>query len=349
MEGKNKINVRRLVGASLLTIFALGTLIYAQALFEIAWVGIIRQYQHFLYFYAAWAVGLAIWYFVTIKSKPIKKAEIIVKIIFFFVIALNAIYAALLGDSNATFLAVLLMICYAAGCPWGKLGYKKHPYNESTSEPTDSQHSSSLPWYKTWWAWLVIVATIIFVSGAFIIMTDGSFRNSDNSTDPFEESHKSAANTINVDYKKYKIKAVKTYNINYTDKSWDGGSIKINKIKIYQTAKPYKFDSANDGNFKVNGFARIYMTIKAQGDINIYPTQGTYNYSNGEQHEVDSSENWDGKINADVIKSGTVTLPIEHLSSTSSIKNIRMKFEGYDQDEDDDSLDKDFDFTVDLK
>ncbi len=179
--------------------------IYAQALFEIAWVGIIRQYQHFLYFYAAWAVGLVIWYFVTIKSKPIKKAEIIVKIIFFFVIALNAIYAALLGDSNATFLAVLLMICYAVGCPWGKLGYKKHPYNESTSEPTDSQHSSSLPWYKTWWTWLVIVATIIFVSGAFIIMTDGSFRNSDNSTDPFEESHKSAANTINVDYKKYKI------------------------------------------------------------------------------------------------------------------------------------------------
>lgn len=342
------------MGAILLTLFALGTLIYSQSLFEIAWVGIVRQYQHFLYFYSAWGIGLAIWYFVTLTGRPIKKAEIIVKIIFFVVIVLNAIYAAMLDESNATFLGILLMICYSVGCPWGKSGYKSHPYrditvNASNENKTKSRSVSTLPWYKTWWAWLVILATIVFISGAFFIMTDGGFRNSANTSDPFANNEKHSADKISVDYKNYKIKAVKTYIVNYTDRSWDGGTIKINKIKIYQTTKPYKFDSSNDGKFMIHGFARIYMAVKAQDDITIMPTQGTYSYSDGEQHEVDDNEDWDGDVNANVAKSGTITVPIEHLSSTSSIKSIRMRFKGYSQDDDDDSLDKDFDLTIDLK
>ncbi len=353
MEENNKINVRRLMGAILLAFFAVGTLGYVQYLASVAWIGIVRQFQHFLYFYAAWAIGLAIWYLVTLKKAPVKKAEMIVKIVFFVVIGLNAIYGAMLNYSDATFLGVLLMIFYAIACPWGKAGYRKHPYGGNNSTDSGSNKSNTattnLPWYKTWWVWLVIIATIVFISGVFLIMTDGSFRSSGASTDPFAKSHKSSANTISVGYKKYKIKAVKTYRIGYIDKSWDGGTIKINKIKIYQTTKPYKYDSANDGKFQVNGFARIYMSVSAQDDISIYPSQGTYNYSNGEQHDADNGESWDGDINADVTKSGTITVPIEHLKSVSAIKNIRMKFTGNAQDTDDDSLDKTFDFTVDLK
>lgn len=353
MEGSNKINVRRLVGSILLALFAVGTLGYAQYLATVAWIGIVRQFQHFLYFYAAWAIGLTIWDLVTLKKAPVKRAEMIVKIIFFVVIGLNAIYGAMLNYSDATFLGVLLMIFYSIACPWGKAGYKNHPYGGNNAPDSVSNESNkattNLPWYKTWWAWLVIIATIVFISGAFLIMTDGSFRNSSTNSSPFAENHKSSANTISVGYKKYKIKAIKTYRIGYIDKSWDGGTVKINKIKIYQTAKPYKYDSANDGKFQVNGFARIYMSVSAEDDISIYPSQGTYNYSDGEQHDADSDENWDGNINNSVTKSGTITIPIEHLKSTSSIKSIRMKFDGNAQDTDDDSLDKTFDFTVDLK
>lgn len=149
--------------------------------------------------------------------------------------------------------------------------------------------------------------------------------------------------------KKYQIKAMKTFNVNYTDSSWQGADIKINKIVVYKAAKPYKYSSANDGKFTLNGFVRIYMTIKTKEDISIYPTQGTYNYSNGEQHDAEGNENWDGDINEDVVKSGSITVPVENLPSTSSLKKIRMKFHGNAQDTDDDSLDKDFDFTVDLK
>lgn len=164
-----------------------------------------RQFQHFLYFYAAWAVGLTIWYLVTLKKAPVKKAEMIVKIIFFVVIGLNTIYGVMLDYSDATFLGVLLMIFYAIACPWGKAGYRKHPYGGNNSTDSESNESNTattnLPWYKTWWVWLVIVATSVFISGVFLIMTDGSFRSSSISTDPFAESHKSSANTINVGYK----------------------------------------------------------------------------------------------------------------------------------------------------
>ncbi len=128
MKQNNSLNVRRLVGAILLALFAIGILGYSQSLLGIAWVGKVRQFQQFLYFYGAWAIGLAIWYFVTLKKTPNKKAELIVKVIFFVVIGLNAFYAAMLDYSDATIYGVVLMIIYAIGCPWGKAGYSKHPY-----------------------------------------------------------------------------------------------------------------------------------------------------------------------------------------------------------------------------
>ena len=355
MKQNNSLNVRRLVGAILLALFAIGILGYSQSLLGIAWVGKVRQFQQFLYFYGAWAIGLAIWYFVTLKKTPNKKAELIVKVIFFVVIGLNAFYAAMLDYSDATIYGVVLMIIYAIGCPWGKAGYSKHPYQDITEESNqtavnNSTNDNSKPWYKTPSTWVIIVLSVLVLSMGFFILTDGSFRDSSNNNS--FDSHQSSSSdnhSLKVDYKSYKIKAIKTYRVNYTDHSWDGGDVKINKIVIYQTAKPYKYDSANDGKFTIHGFAKIYMSVKAADDISIYPTQGTYSYSNGEQHEADIMEDWDGDINDGIKKSGTITLPIQKLSSTSSLKSIRMKFDASSQDEDNESMDKTFDLTIDLK
>lgn len=355
MKQNNILNVRRLVGAILLAIFAVGIIGYSQYLLGIAWVGRIRQFQQFLYFYGAWAIGLAIWYFVTLKKPANKKAELIVKIIFFIVIALNAIYGAMLDYTDATIYGIVLMILYVIGCPWGKMGYHKHPYqdidvsvsNENQSEKT-TQVASHKPWYKTWSTWVIIVLSILVISMGFFILTDGSFRDSSN-TDTNTSQNAKDDHALRLNYKSYKIKAMKTYRVNYTDHSWDDGDVKISKVIIYQTAKPYKFSSSNDGKFTIHGFARIYMSIKADDDISIYPTQGTYSYSDGEQHEVDSMENWDGDINDGITKSGTITVPVQNLKTTSSLKSIRMKFDASAQDDDDDSLDKTFDLTIDLK
>ena len=128
MDNKNAINVRRLVGAILLVVIALLCLIESASVSSAAMFGIVRDYQTFLYFFAAWGTGLAIWYFVTLKKTVSKKAELIVKIIFYIVIGLNVLFALASDVSNAAVFGIALLIAYSIGCPWGKQGYKKHPY-----------------------------------------------------------------------------------------------------------------------------------------------------------------------------------------------------------------------------
>lgn len=128
MNNKNSLNVRRLVGAILLALGALSGFIEAQSYSSVAMFGLVREYQGFLYWFAACGIGIAIWYFVTLKSQPNKKAELIVKIIFYVVVGANVIFALMNDVSNAAGFGIGLMIAYSIGCPWGKQGYKKHPY-----------------------------------------------------------------------------------------------------------------------------------------------------------------------------------------------------------------------------
>ncbi|MEN2515780.1 hypothetical protein [Lactobacillus johnsonii] len=41
---------------------------------------------------------------------------------------MNVLFAFASGISNAGGFGIGLMIAYSIGCPWGKQGYKKHPY-----------------------------------------------------------------------------------------------------------------------------------------------------------------------------------------------------------------------------
>lgn len=136
MNKENTLNVRRLVGAILLALGAISGFIEAQSVSSLAMFGRIRDYQGFLYWFSAWGIGLAIWYFVTLKTAPNKKAERIVKIIFFIVVGLNILFALAVGISNAAGFGIGLMIAYSIGCPWGKKGYKKHPYPVAQEKET---------------------------------------------------------------------------------------------------------------------------------------------------------------------------------------------------------------------
>jgi predicted membrane channel-forming protein YqfA (hemolysin III family) len=138
MENKeNTLNVRRLVGGIFLAIGAVSGFFTASSYSGAAMFGVVREFQQFMYFFAAWALGLAIWYLVTLKKAPNRKAEKIVKIIFFIVVGINVIFAFMNDMSNAGGFGIGLMIVYSIGCPWGKQGYAKHPYpDDNTSKKT---------------------------------------------------------------------------------------------------------------------------------------------------------------------------------------------------------------------
>ena len=65
MKPNNTLNVRRLVGAILLAIFAVGIIGYSQVLLGIAWVGRVRQFQQFL----LWCMGNWTCYLVLCDTK----------------------------------------------------------------------------------------------------------------------------------------------------------------------------------------------------------------------------------------------------------------------------------------
>ncbi len=155
-----------------------------------------------------------------------------------------------------------------------------------------------------------------------------------------------SAKTFTLDYTNYSVKSTKTHKVNVSDNNWAGVNLKINKIQLIKLSKKYKYKSANDGTFNINGFIRVhYIVHTGDKDISIYPTQGTYSLSNSEQHEADSMESWDGDISSHVKKSGWVTIPVKNISD---IKSVRAKFDAnYESNDiDDDNQYYTYDITA---
>lgn len=217
------------------------------------------------------------------------------------------------------------------------------------------------PWYKKWWVWVIAVIAILIIIGSIggSGNDSSSSNNSSNATAHKTtnkekgngDTDKSTSSTLKVDYDSYDVANKKTYNVNYSDVNWSAATIKVDKVTVYKLTKSHKYESANDGNFQANGFVRIHFIVSPTRDIDAYPTQGTAIYSNGEQHEADSLESWDGEIAKGVTKSGNVTIPVKDLTNSSSLKNIRYKFDAdYDTDDiDDDNSDHTYDFTLNLQ
>lgn len=218
--------------------------------------------------------------------------------------------------------------------------------------------SNKKPFYKQWWAVTIAFIFVFFVGYIFgsaasssddsndeASVASSSKSSSKSTTDDKSSGKNNAKKTLTVSYKNYEISSEKTFKPNYTNNSWAGGSVSVDSITLYKTAKAYNYDSANDGKFTIQGFMQIHYVIKTKADVSVHPTQGTYIYSNGEQHGADSTESWDGDISKNVTKQGTVTVPIEKISSVNS---VRVKFDASGQDFSDDSLDHDFDFTITL-
>lgn len=218
--------------------------------------------------------------------------------------------------------------------------------------------SNKKPFYKQWWAIAIAFIFVFFVGYIFgsaasssddsndeASVASSSKSSSKSTTDDKSSGKNNAKKTLTVSYKNYEISSEKTFKPNYTNNSWAGGSVSVDSITLYKTAKAYNYDSANDGKFTIQGFMQIHYVIKTKADVSVYPTQGTYIYSNGEQHGADSTESWDGDISKNVTKQGTVTVPFEKISNVNS---VRVKFDASGQDFSDDSLDHDFDFTITL-
>ena len=156
-------------------------------------------------------------------------------------------------------------------------------------------------------------------------------------------------NQIELDDDKIDIKDSKEYSTTYSDSSWAGTTVKIDKVTVYKTDGEYS--DGDDGKF--NGIAKVHFDIKAGRDISMYASQATLNTNDGQQVDADTydSDDFDGDLNSGAHTDGDVYFLLPKLDSVSSLKTLRLKFTSdYDTDDyDDDNSDHSYDVTVNLQ
>jgi hypothetical protein len=162
-----------------------------------------------------------------------------------------------------------------------------------------------------------------------------SFNSSSESDNTTASENSSSDSTSNDTYS-----SVKNYNVNWSDNSWAGLNISIDKVDVGALKSP---EETTD-NAEANGIIRVHFTINnTQRDLSTYPNQATLQTSDGQQIDADLSDSDDigGDFMQGTQKDGYVYFLVPTLGNASDITNIRLKFDGdYDTDnyEDDNSM-----------
>ncbi|MCW0953042.1 hypothetical protein OIT44_03010 [Weissella ceti] len=195
-------------------------------------------------------------------------------------------------------------------------------------------------------------------SGVIVLVTQASYSRAFDagvatvsSTDKSDDDNfeLQSKNKIRVHYDDYTFSDEKTFKSDVEDKSWNAADVKINNVTVYKLSETARFDSVHDGDFDIEGFAKINMSVTAKQDINAYPAQADAVVNTSEQHSVLSNNSWDGDISKGVTKDGDIFIPIKKLKGVSDISDIRLKFSAnYDSDNYDDNSHKDYDINIKL-
>lgn len=296
----------------------------------------------FFYIMAWIGVGLNIWALVQSKKHYISIVGPV----------LGIVGNALFGLTASLYLPAIIVLIIAAVFTLLQHPVPNAPATENSSQSqndsttTKGKSNKTLLWSILGGVAIVIIA--IFAVGSIGDSSNSSSHSNGSATGSNTSAKSNSSDTFKYDYTTYKIADKKTYDVNYTDDSWVA-NINIDKIEVLKTAKEYKYSSNEDGDFNLQGFVRIHLSITPSQDINIYPTQGTIVLNNGEQHTADI-DSWDGAISNGATKDGWVTIPIKSLSNVSDLTNLRFKFSGsYDTDDyEDDNYHHDYDMTLEL-
>ena len=213
------------------------------------------------------------------------------------------------------------------------------------------------PFYKKIWFWVLVVIALFVIIG---VSTGGDDEaDTDTKTEKASDGHsttdkekgtekaENSSKTVTINMEDYDVKKQKTFKTDFSDESWAGTKVAVDKVEIDTLDKPTEYESANDGTFDIKGVMRIHTSVTPQRDINFYPTQGKIT-AGSEQEEATGDESWDGEISNGATKDGWATFP---LKSTKDISSVRFQFDAdYDTDDiDDENSSKTYDVTLNLQ
>jgi hypothetical protein len=143
----------------------------------------------------------------------------------------------------------------------------------------------------------------------------------------------------------------KEYSSSFSDNSWAGVNLTIDKVAIYKTS-----DIAAYSGDTYNGFIAVHYNVdNVQQDVSIYPTQGKVVTSYGEQIDDGgvalSLDSWDGDMMAGAKKDGWGIYPTKQLADPESVTNLRIQIDSsYETDNyDDDNAYHTYDVSLQLQ
>lgn len=211
------------------------------------------------------------------------------------------------------------------------------------------------PWYQRWWFWLIVIILGLFVIGLF---ASGGDDNADSDTKQAstkqtkdaDDTGKATGDTIPVDNQTATVLKKQAFNPNWSDNTWAGTSVKIDKVSVIKI-KPLTDHDEKDNVY--NGVVKVHYIVSPTRDIDFYATQGTLNTDDGQQVDANTftSDDFDGEINKGATKSGNVVYTLKTLKDVKDVKNLRLKWDAdYDTDDyEDDNADHTYDITVNLQ
>lgn len=137
----------------------------------------------------------------------------------------------------------------------------------------------------------------------------------------------------------------KEYNVSWSDNSWSGLNMSIDKVDIIKVSN-YK-DYSND---EYQGFAIVHYNIdNTQRDITTYPEQATLNTNTGVQ--VDGNYEMDD-FAGDIMKgskvSGYAAYPLKTLGSIMDITSLRLIIASYYETDDYNDENKNHEYDISL-
>ncbi|MBO0412456.1 hypothetical protein JZO81_15405 [Enterococcus hulanensis] len=206
---------------------------------------------------------------------------------------------------------------------------------------------------------LCLILVGMFSLGACGSDSSSQSDNNSSNTDTEQKESKSTSSLLkdNKDFKSLainngadeaKISAQKDYATSWSDSSWSGVNIAIDKVSVVELEN-YKDYSDNE----YPGFVIVHYVIdNSEKDINIYPEQALMSTNTGEQSEgkIDM-KGFAGEVMRGTKSGGYAAYPLSNIDGVDSITQIRLKFHAdYSTDDyNDENAHHEYDATVDLK
>lgn len=146
------------------------------------------------------------------------------------------------------------------------------------------------------------------------------------------------------------IQSKQDYTTNFSDNSWSGVNLAIDKVSVVKTT-----DIVDYSDDTYTGFVAVHFNVETpQQDVSIYPTQAKIVTDYGEQVDdggVFNFDTWDGDLMKGTKEDGWGIYPLSKLTDANSIKTLRLTIDSsYDTDNyDDDNAYHTYDISLQLQ